>query len=210
MKRDAFEAFLGANAQPIEEIRNGAWKLHESVGQTYDNTLPYGHHLSMVADAAIKYGHEVIDDETDILPVIFAAYYHDGIEDARLSYNDVKAVARKFMDDEQSFTAAEIIFALTNDKGRTRKERAGEHYYAGIRETPYAPFVKLCDRLANMTHCFNRTDDTNRRMHKVYAGEWTHFIQAITTDTEDKRFSLPQDMIDEVHILISKDAHIED
>lgn len=34
MKRDVFEAFVGANAQPIEEIRNGAWKLHESVGQT--------------------------------------------------------------------------------------------------------------------------------------------------------------------------------
>ena len=206
MKRDVFEAFVGANAQPIEEIRNGAWKLHESVGQTYDNTLPYGHHLSMVADAAIKYGHEVIDDEADILPVIFAAYYHDGIEDARLSYNDVKTVARKFMDDGHSVMAAEIIFALTNDKGRSRKERAGEHYYAGIRETPYAPFVKLCDRLANMTHCFNRTDDTNRRMRQVYAGEWTHFIQAITIDAEDKRFLLPQNMIDEVHILLSKDT----
>ena len=78
--------------------------------------------------------------------------------------------------------------------------------HAGIRETPYAPFVKLCDRLANMTHCFNRTDDTNRRMHQVYAGEWTHFIQAITIDAEDKRFLLPQNMIDEVHILLSKDT----
>ena len=46
------------------------------------------------------------------------------------------------MTNEQCITAAEIVYALTNDKGRTRKERAGEHYYAGIRETPYAPFVK--------------------------------------------------------------------
>lgn len=207
MKRDTFEAFIGANAQTIEEIRNNAWKLHESVGQTYAKTLPYGHHLSMVADAAIKYGHEVIDGELDILPVIFAAYYHDSIEDARLSYNDVKDVARRFMDDGQSFTAAEIIFALTNDKGRTRKERAGEHYYAGIRETPYAPFVKLCDRLANMTYCFNGDDATNSRMKEVYAREWDHFIQAITTDTEDKRFSLPQKLIDNVKILLSRDTH---
>lgn len=47
MKKMTFEAFIKANAQVVEEIRHTAWNLHESVGQTYDKNLPYGHHLSM-------------------------------------------------------------------------------------------------------------------------------------------------------------------
>ncbi|MCQ2075846.1 MAG: hypothetical protein MJZ20_02255 [Bacteroidaceae bacterium] len=201
MKKYTFEAFIKANTQVVEEIRNTAWKLHESVGQTYDENLPYGHHLSMVADAAMKYGHEVIENESDIIPVIFAAYFHDSIEDARLTYNNVISIARRFMTGEQAHTAAEIVYALTNDKGRTRTERAGEHYYAGIRETPYAPFIKLCDRLANMTHCFNGTNDSNRYMHKVYESEWPHFLQAITVGNSDNRFALSQSMLEEVEII---------
>lgn len=204
MKKMTFEAFIKANAQVIEEIRLTAWNLHESVGQTYDKTLPYGHHLSMVADAAVKYGYEVINDESDIIPVVFAAYFHDSIEDARLTYNDVVSVAERFMNPEQSVIAAEIVYALTNDKGRTRKERAGEHYYAGIRETPYAPFVKLCDRLANMTYSFNGTNDSNNHMHEVYQSEWPHFINAITMNGADIRFGLPKDMVSEVESLFAR------
>ena len=107
------------------------------------------------------------------------------------------------MTNEQCITAAEIVYALTNDKGRSRSERAGEHYYAGIRETPYAPFVKLCDRLANMTYCFNGTNDANNHMHKVYASEWSHFIQAITVCNKDSRYSLPVGMVTEVQSLFA-------
>lgn len=201
MKKFTFEAFVKANAQKIEEIRSTAWNLHESVGQKYDRNLPYGHHLSMVANAAFTYGHQVIDNESDILPVVFAAYFHDSIEDARLTYRDVISVASQFMTEEQSVIAAEIVYALTNDKGRTRSERAGEKYYAGIRETPYAPFVKLCDRLANMTYSCS---SENNHMSEVYESEWPHFIEAITVRNEDKRFSLPEGMIIEIQSMLSE------
>ena len=198
MKKMTFEAFTKANALVVEEIRHTAWNLHESVGQTYDKNLPYGHHLSMVADAAIKYGYEDVNKASDNNPEIIAANYHDSIEDARLTYNDVVSIAGRFMTNEQTITAAEVVYALTNDKGRTRSERAGEHYYAGIRETPYAPFVKLCDRLANMTYSFNGTNDANNHMYKVYASEWSHFLQAITVCNQDSRYSLPVSMVTEV------------
>lgn len=204
MKKYTFDAFIKANAQVVNEIRYTAWTLHENVGQTYDMTLPYGHHLSMVADAAMKYAHEVIDNESDIIPVVFAAYFHDSIEDARLTYNDVVSIAGRFMNGEQTHTAAEIVYALTNDKGRTRSERAGEHYYAGIRETPYAPYIKLCDRLANMTYCFNGTNDSNIHMHKVYQSEWSHFISAISCGSKDVRFTLPTEMIQDVESLFNE------
>lgn len=203
MKKDVFEVFIKANAPVVEEIRHTAWNLHESVGQTYNKTLPYGHHLSMVADAAVKYGYEVINDEADIIPVVFAAYFHDSIEDARLTYNDVVSIAERFMTKEHAFTAAEIVYALTNDKGRTRSERAGEHYYAGIRETPYAPFVKLCDRLANMSFSFHSAGDHSSNMLKVYASEWPHFIEAITVSNNDVRYSLPEDMVNEILKLLA-------
>lgn len=201
MKKFNFEAFVKANEQKLEEIRSTAWNLHESVGQKYDRNLPYGHHLSMVANAAFTYGHQVIDNEFDIIPVVFAAYFHDSIEDARLTYRDVISVASQFMTEEQSVIAAEIVYALTNDKGRTRSERAGEKYYAGIRETPYAPFVKLCDRLANMTYSCS---SGNSHMCEVYESEWPHFLEAITVRNEDKRLSLPEGMIIEIQSMLSE------
>ena len=94
--------------------------------------------------------------------------------------------------------ATEVVYALTNDKGRTRAERAGEHYYAGIRATPYAPFVKLCDRLANMTHSFTVSDGGNNRMRTVYQQEWEHFRQSITGESSDQRLALPESMIQQI------------
>ena len=137
-------------ADQIDHFRQMAHDLHESVNQTYAGLFPYGFHLDMVVEGVRNYGYTVCAREEDVLPLFFAAYYHDSIEDARLTYNDVMRVARDEMTEEQALMATEIVYALTNDKGRTRAERAGEKYYQGIRETPYAPFVKLCDRLANI------------------------------------------------------------
>lgn len=86
-------------------------------------------HLSSVAHYVEVYGHNVCENENDILPLIFGAYFHDSIEDARLTYNDVKAIANKYMTSEQSHYATEIVYALTNEKGRNRAERANEKYY---------------------------------------------------------------------------------
>ena len=130
-------------ARELAEIKESAHALHEHVNQHYDKEHPYGFHLDMVAASVFKYGHLVCQDERDVLPLFFGAYYHDSIEDARQTYNDVNKTAHRWMGDRQSYMAAEIVYALTNDKGRTRAERAGEKYYQGIRETPYAPFVKL-------------------------------------------------------------------
>ena len=199
MNYKLFKDALSRHAEEIENIRLSAHKLHESVNQTYDDVLPYGYHLDMVVDAVYKYGHEVCASESDILPLFFGAYYHDSIEDARLTYNDVMKIAAQHMSQEQAFMAAEIAYALTNDKGRTRAERAGEKYYQGIRETPYAPFVKLADRLANISHSFTHSNE----MKIVYANELPHFLEAINPHSDDTRFALPQAMIDELHRLTS-------
>ena len=200
MKKEEFEKTIESNAQVIEQIRKSAHELHDSVNQTYDGH-PYGFHLDMVAESVYRYGHLVCDNPGDVLPLLFGAYYHDSIEDARLTYNDVRKAAAQFMDDRQALLAAEIAYALTNDKGRTRAERAGEKYYAGIRETPYAPFVKLADRLANITHSCTQG---NQRMKKIYQEELPHFLEAITSTIDDPRHSLPQPMIDAINHLFNE------
>ena len=168
------------------------------MNQTYGKDLPYGFHLDMVAQEAREFGHLVCAADGDVVPMMFGAYYHDSIEDARLTYNDVMKVARGFMDGSQALMATEIVYALTNDKGRTRAERAGEKYYAGIRETPYAPFMKLCDRVANITFSCSGADADNLRMKEIYKQEVPHFLTAINPNSDDQRLAVPAELVEQL------------
>lgn len=198
MTRQEFEKLLENNARSTATVRARAHKAHSLVNQHYDRTHPYGLHLDMVARNVMDYGHLVLTDPDELPALIFAAYFHDAIEDARLSYNDMLQLAGVLVGETHKVLATEIIYALTNEKGRTRAERANEAYYAGIRKTPYAPFVKLADRLANAT--YSRTmahkSTDSHRMVSVYSRELPHFLEAITDDaTTDPRLRLPADMV---------------
>lgn len=182
----------------ISEIRNDAHALHASVNQAYDRIRPYGFHLDMVVNWVRKYIGEVCEDEQDVLPIYFAAFYHDSIEDARLTYNDVMKIAEALMEKEQAFLATEIVYALTNEKGRNRAERANEKYYEGIRAIPYASFVKLADRLANTAYAFSKGTADSLRMSKVYREELPGFLEAIKVETQDIRFRLPEAMVEDL------------
>ncbi len=182
----------------INEIRNDAHALHASVNHAYDRIRPYGFHLDMVVNWVRKYIEEVCKEEQDILPIFFAAFYHDSIEDARLTYNDVMKIAEEQMDKEQAFLATEIVYALTNEKGRNRAERANERYYEGIRAVPYAPFVKLADRLANTSYAFSKGTADSLRMSKVYREELPGFLASLKVEGEDIRFQLPEAMVEDL------------
>ena len=196
MTRQEFVTCMERYADQIETIRQQAHALHQSVNQTYGDELPYGFHLDMVVQGIRDFGHLVCAAEQDVLPLFFGGYYHDSIEDARLTYNDVMHTARLLLTEEQALMAVEIVYALTNDKGRNRAERAGERYYKGIRETPYAPFVKLCDRLANITFSCAEDDSGNNRMREVYKQEVPHFLECINPHrTDDIRFLVPRQVV---------------
>ena len=195
MNKEVFEACIEEYADKIEQIRQDAHQLHSSVNQTYGEGLPYGYHLDMVVAGIREFGYLVCACEDDVLPLFFGGYYHDSIEDARLTYNDVMNTARMKMTEEQALMATEIVYALTNDKGRTRAERAGEKYYQGIRETPYAPFVKLCDRLANITFSCSNMNASNNRMRLVYKQEVPHFLESINPHSDDPRLLVPAEVV---------------
>ncbi len=195
MERQLYESYIQKYKGTIDRIKESAHQLHASVNQTYGKNLPYSFHLDLVVKSIQDYGHLVCVREEDVVPLIFGGYYHDSIEDARQSYNDVMAIARSFMTIEQALMATEIAYALTNDKGRTRAERAGEAYYKGIRETPYAPFVKLCDRLANITYSCSGDNADSIRMKGVYKVEMPHFLSSINPHSSDPRFLVPQEVV---------------
>lgn len=195
MERQTFEQYIELYGEQIATIRQAAHDLHDSVNQTYGNDLPYGYHLDMVVQGIRDFGHLVCATPDDVLPLFFGGYYHDSIEDARQTYNDTMKTARQYMTEEQALMATEIVYALTNEKGRTRAERAGEKYYQGIRQTPYAPFVKLCDRLANITFSCSGTDATNRHMREVYKSEVPHFLSAINPHSDDPRLLVPHEVV---------------
>lgn len=182
-------------------IKAAAHELHAHVNQSYDKGLPYSYHLDMVVDNVMRYADEVCIEDADILPLYFGAYFHDSIEDARLTYNDVTKIAKRFMTDQQAYMAAEIVYALTNEKGRNRAERANERYYEGIRTTPYAPMVKLADRLANMTYSCALSDCS--AMKPVYAAELPHFIAGIADPASTQAsLRLPAAMLTAIHSLL--------
>lgn len=147
-----------------EKARVYAIEKHRDANHMYDQ-YPYEFHLQMVVNAAEQFLYLIPEEAQQ--NVLAGCWTHDIIEDARETYNDVKKVLNE--------DVAELAYALTNDKGKTRSERAGEKYYQGIRNTPYATFIKLCDRIANATHSKN----TNSRMLELYRKENPTFIEKL-------------------------------
>lgn len=156
--------------EPLD-MKASRWarQKHEETNHLYDGKK-YEVHLWQVVDIAKMFIHYIPVDKREV--VIAACWLHDTIEDCRVTYNDVKA--------EFGEEVAEIVYALTNEKGKTRKERANSKYYDGIISTPYADFVKICDRIANRKYSL----ETNGKMLSKYLEEANGFM--LHVDPTDK------------------------
>jgi (p)ppGpp synthase/HD superfamily hydrolase len=124
--------------------RDYFFDLHDiQCNQKYNKTLPYSFHLDMVHKQGEKFKH-VLDPNFILYwaDVVVGLYGHDSLEDARLTYNDIK--------DRFGKEAAEIIYCCTEERGRTRSDRHSDKYFEELRENDLAIFVKLCDIIANV------------------------------------------------------------
>lgn len=163
---------------------------HRNTNHMYDTYLPYEFHLRMVNQVAKEFSH-LLDDTVDYYTgetyrgprqeqvtlkqaCMLATWGHDLIEDTRVSYNDVM--------NHLGQEAADIVYAVTNEKGKNRKERGGVKYYEGIRQTPGAVFVKLCDRIANVQY----SKMTKSRMFEMYKKEHQDFELMIGRHTDNR------------------------
>ena len=138
---------------------------HKNTNHMYAEYLPYEYHLRMVVGVFERFKHLVEEiRREDVKTVCFA---HDIIEDTRVTYNDVKFALGAYV--------ADLVYALTNEKGKTRKERANDKYYEGIRSEKYGIFVKMCDRIANVEY----SKMSGSRMFEMYKKENEDFIESL-------------------------------
>jgi (p)ppGpp synthase/HD superfamily hydrolase len=140
---------------------------HRKTNHFYDEYLPYEFHLRMVVNICDQFIHipeRCFDD------LVVSCWGHDLIEDCRVSYNDCKIQLGDY--------AANIIYAVTNEKGKNRMERANEKYYNGILTTEGAVFIKLCDRIANVQY----SKMTNSKMFFIYQKENNLFKDKLFKD----------------------------
>lgn len=163
----------GFDSDLICRAMNYAAECHLATNHTYDGK-PYTIHLKMTYDFGCKFAYLLKNEEIDV--ALAACWAHDTIEDTRQTYNDVK---KQLGED-----VAEAVYAVTNEKGRTRAERANDKYYNGIRQNQIATFVKLCDRLANTSYSAQQ----NQRMIDVYRNELPHFKQMIYNERFEPMF----------------------
>lgn len=131
-------------------------------GQVYNDEVPYVDHLTDVFAVIKRFG--LSDDEE----IASATWLHDSIEDTRTSYNDIKA---RF-----GVEVAELVYAVTDERGRNRKERHAKTYpkikAAGIKATQ----LKLADRIANVEY-----GSANGGKAAMYREEQAEFEEGIRT-----------------------------
>jgi len=133
----------------------------------YNKTLPYSFHLEMVASQSGKFK-KYLPEEFSLYNATWNAIWgHDSIEDARMTYNEIKQLFGE--------TTAWIIYLCTENRGRTRDERKNEQWYNELKENDLAVFVKLCDLIANVKFSLL----SNSSMFDKYKKEYNQKIRPI-------------------------------
>lgn len=179
----------------LEKFKDWCMQCHEITNHKYDNYLPYRFHLEMVAREVTKF-HEIVNEKVVALQndkgwylavntLLMAAYGHDLIEDARVNYHDIKEIA--------GYEVAEIVLAVTDCRGRNRKERHSEEYWGFLTDTPEAPFIKICDRLANVRYSAltNNTDKLD-----MYRKEYPEFRDRLYYHDAEPMFQELEKLLD--------------
>lgn len=146
---------------PVGPNRHRAKKYAAVIhgAQTYNDEIPYTDHLDAVVDVLGRFG---VHDEV----MTSAAYLHDSIEDTRTSYSDIR---KRF-----GTEVAELVYAVTSELGRNRKERNAKTY-PKIAANLNVIALKLADRIANVEYGL-----ANGGKFLMYAEEFPAFREALT------------------------------
>ena len=136
----------------MKEVMQFAMKAHE--GQMYGN-FPYTTHLSDVYKVLQEFG--VMDQN-----ILAGAWLHDVLEDTEYHYSEIK---QRF-----GLPIAEIVFSITDELGRNRKERK-EKTWPKLKMNGRAFVVKQADMIANARQgTFEKSDILN-----MYIKEYPKF-----------------------------------
>jgi len=162
------------------------WIFHRHdvfCNQKYDKTLPYSFHLKRVIEETYNHARFKI--------YVPAAAGHDLIKDARLTWNEVKAILGE--------EVADIIFCCTDCRGKTREERHSKEFFDTLLTNDIAVFVKLCDTIANVKMGLIM----NSTMIKRYKNEYNHLKSLLYVKDATSSNLYRNTVIDRLGILLS-------
>lgn len=170
---------------PIEaQARAYALMMHN--GQQYGKNEPYETHLKAVRDTLVYFG--ISEPE-----MLAAAWLHDTLEDTSASYSDLNRIF--------GFRVAELVYAVTNEVGRSRKERNSKTY-PKIKAFGHAIVLKLADRIANVVH--DVAEDS--RWTQMYVREYPAFRVALTVPPDHPLARIMQPMWEHLDTIIENIA----
>jgi hypothetical protein len=180
----------------LAQIREKIYHQHDVVcNQKYADYLPYSFHIKTVEAQGEKFMHliegkHIKNTENSFSnPVWFKDVVrlslsgHDLIEDARFTYNNVKDLATELGNTVAGEMVADIVYCVTDEKGKSRRERKNYKYYKELCENKLAVFVKLADLSANTL--FSKL--TGSSMYDKYKSEFPNFKDKVYID-EYKEF----------------------
>jgi len=140
--------------ETVTKARYFAIDIHS--GQKYDEH-PYIKHLEDVFKVLERY-------KVKHQAILVASFLHDILEDGAASYQDVKKIF--------GFEVAEIVYAVTDELGRNRKERH-ENTYPKIKESLFAICLKLADMIANVE--YGQSQNARSNLLSMYIREYPNF-----------------------------------
>lgn len=139
----------------LREVRSWCGRAHGE--QKYGDIYPYSFHLDRVEAVAVRFGFL-----SRIIRI--ACQGHDLGEDAGATRE--KLLAAGF-----PARSVDIIMAVTDEPGETRKERKLATY-PKIKRDRLAIIVKLCDRIANVEFALTQVRGGKSRMYKKEHAEF--------------------------------------
>ncbi len=169
----------------MEKLRQFIYSQHDVVcNQKYGDNLPYSFHLKSVEAQGEKFMYLITQESVNnpenfrsrpstITEIVrLALSFHDSIEDSRLTYNDINEIVNEYLCNTiASEQVANIVYCVTDEKGKNRKDRKNSKYYSELKENKYAVFVKLSDIAANTIY----SKLIGSSMYKKYKNEFEGF-----------------------------------
>jgi (p)ppGpp synthase/HD superfamily hydrolase len=145
----------------FKKLREIARKQYNDSNCTYgDDKTEYIYHIDMVVNMVVKYEnifHQAIDRETSII----AALFHDSIEDAKQSFNNIADVTGK--------PAADVTLAVTDVPAENRLMKHLLTMGKTVKDYR-AIILKMCDMGSNATY----SKRTGSSMYKKYVAEYAY------------------------------------
>ncbi len=173
-----------SNLNLVELAKQLAYQSHRGTNHTYDRKDYVDTHVALVVKYVKKYIN-FLPDQTDWYLewgfywkeiVEAAAWLHDTIEDCRLTPNDImRFFINAGIPERVAFKIAQLVFAVSNEKGWTRSDRANDKYYIEMRKVHGAVYIKLCDRFANIEY----SATSGSGMSGTYTKEYKHFREML-------------------------------